>query len=156
MKKSKLIKLLASCFCIAVFGCTINSPSPDPACTTCQTANGLDSLLTPISEIEAAYANQDSNVSVTVKGVITAILSDDTVGGKHQRFIIQLSNGQTLLIAHNVDIGSRVVGIVIGSTIYVHGDYIWNSQGGLIHWTHRDPNGIHENGWIVFGHTKYE
>jgi hypothetical protein len=83
-------------------------------------------------------------------------LSDDTVGDKHQRFIIKLSNGQTLLIAHNIDIGARVIGIAVGSVVYVHGDYIWNSQGGLIHWTHRDPAGVHENGWVVFGNTKYE
>jgi hypothetical protein len=156
MKTHKPFPFLLWLCLIAVIGCSTNSNNPGEPCTTCQTSNGLDSLLTPISEIESAYANQDTNLSVTVKGTIIAILSDDTVGDKHQRFIIKLSNGQTLLIAHNIDIGARVAGIAVGSIVYVHGDYIWNSQGGLIHWTHRDPAGVHENGWVVFGNTKFE
>lgn len=118
--------------------------------------NALDSLLTPISEINAAFANHDSGIIVTVKGTITGLLSDDTTGEKHQRFIVKLSNNQTLLITHNIDIAPRVVGIEVGSEVYVRGEYIWNSQGGLVHWTHHDPDGMHENGWVVAGNTKYQ
>jgi hypothetical protein len=140
-------------FCATIIGCTIKSASdivlPPPT-------RALDSILTPISDIEAVYSNQQSDISVTVKGVIISILSDDTIGGRHQRFIIRMSNAQTLLITHNIDIAPRVVGINVGSTVYVHGDYVWNSQGGLIHWTHHDPEGLHEDGWIVAGNTKFQ
>jgi hypothetical protein len=151
--KTKLIIILCSAI---LFGCTIKSNDTITRNTNNQTGNHLDSILTPISEIESAYSNQDSGISVIVKGTITKILSDDTVGDKHQRFIIILSNSQTLLIEHNIDIAPRVIGIKIGSLVYVHGDYIWNNQGGLIHWTHHDPSGLHENGWIVFGDIKFE
>jgi len=135
--------------------CSIQSAG-QPAISKPSDGNALDSLVTPIIKIEALFANRDSGVSVCVKGNITGLLSDDTVGDKHQRFIIQMSNAQTLLIAHNVDVGARVLGVSTGALIYVHGDYIWNSQGGLIHWTHKDPAGKHENGWIVFNGKKFE
>lgn len=119
-------------------------------------ATGLDSILTPISEITTAFERHDSDIIVTVKGTVATILSDDTIGDNHQRFIIKLSNSQTILITHNIDIAPRVNGIIVGSSVYVHGDYVWNSQGGLIHWTHHDPDGQHENGWIVFNDIKYQ
>jgi hypothetical protein len=152
----KIFQFFIFCYCAAFLGCSSNSNDSGISFDGKQTTNALDSVLTPITAIEAAYTNHDSDISVTVKGSLTRILSDDTIGDKHQRFIIELSNGQTLLIAHNIDIGSRVVGIAIGSTIYAHGDYICNDQGGLVHWTHRDPSGKHENGWIVFNNEKYE
>jgi hypothetical protein len=155
MKKQTLTKTILTLCVVALFVCSVNCNDARPQNLNNQTQNHLDSILTPIPIIEAAYANQDSGISVTVKGTITRILSDDTVGESHQRFIIILSNSQTLLIEHNIDIAPRVEGITIGSLVYVHGDYIWNNQGGLIHWTHHDPAGKHENGWIVFGNNKY-
>lgn len=121
-----------------------------------QSVDALDSILTPISIIEAALSNQSSDISVTVEGSIINILSDDTSGDNHQRFIIQLSNKQTILIVHNIDIAPRIPDITVSADIYVHGDYVWNSQGGLIHWTHHDPEGLHENGWIIFKDVKYD
>jgi hypothetical protein len=156
MKTENMIKIIFILSSIAIFSCSIQPNKTTPECTNCQSQNHLDSILTPISVIEAAYSNQDSGISVIVKGTITRILSDDTVGDRHQRFIITLSNNQTLLIAHNIDMAPRVAGITIGSLVYVHGDYIWNNQGGLVHWTHHDPEGTYENGWIVFGNTKYD
>jgi len=146
--------LLSLCFLL--LGCSIKSSDTTPNGTNNPPANHLDSILTPLSVIEAAYANQDSGVSIVVKGTVTRILADDTSGAEHQRFIIALSNAQTLLIEHNTDIAPRVQGIKVGYVVYVHGDYIWNSQGGLIHWTHHDPAGVHEDGWIVFEDVKYE
>ncbi len=152
----KIVLFAVVCCCAVFFVCSTNSNDSSIQPGNSQSTKALDSLLTPISAIAAAYANRDSNISVIVKGTVTRILSDDTIGDIHQRFIIQLSNGQTVLIVHNIDVSTRINGIVIGSTLYVHGDYLWNSQGGLIHWTHRDPNGKHENGWIVFKNEKYE
>jgi hypothetical protein len=153
MKKLKM-NIILVCIFLAISGNSCqqtSNPSVSP------TNSKLDSLLTPISEINTLYSTHDtSGVEVTVKGNITAILSDDTVGDKHQRFIIELGNNQTILITHNIDLAPRVVGISVGSLVYVHGEYIWNNQGGIIHWTHIDPAGVHENGWVVFGDNKYQ
>lgn len=135
-------------FCIIISGCSLTDPE--------KSDDSLDSTLTPISEIEKAFQNQRSNFSVTVKGSVTRILSDDNSGDRHQRFIIRLSNEQTLLIAHNIDIAPRVNGLSVESVIYAHGDYVWNDEGGLVHWTHRDPGGGHEDGWILFSGNKYQ
>lgn len=115
-----------------------------------------DSVLTPVAKIKTYAKNQTSKVTVTVKGTIIKVLSDDNDGARHQRFIIKLSNAQTLMISHNIDIAPRVPGITVKKDIIIHGEYIWNEQGGLIHWTHHDPNGKHENGWIIFNNKKYQ
>jgi hypothetical protein len=91
-----------------------------------------------------------SEFPVKCDGVVTRKLSDDTFGIRHQRFILKLDNGQTLLIAHNIDLAPRVKFLRIGDRIRIHGEYIWNSQGGMIHWTHRDPDGDGLNGWIKY------
>jgi hypothetical protein len=120
------------------------------------TSSSLDSLLTPIASMTTHFNNKDSGVIVTVKGNVTRLLSNDTTGDWHQRFIIRMSNTQTLLIAHNIDIAPPVSGVLVNGLVYIHGEYVWNSEGGLVHWTHHDPEQKHESGWIWFNNRKYE
>ncbi len=84
------------------------------------------------------------------------ILADDTEGGRHQRFIVRLASGQTLLVAHNIDVAPRVEDLREGDTVAFRGVYEWSDEGGTIHWTHRDPNGVHAPGWILHGGRTYE
>ncbi|HCO00426.1 MAG TPA: DNA-binding protein, partial [Methylophaga sp.] len=81
-------------------------------------------------------------------GTVTRLLSDDNDGSRHQRFIIELASGQTLLIVHNIDLAPRIDDIREGDEVRVYGEYIWNDKGGLIHWTHHDPANRHPHGWI--------
>jgi hypothetical protein len=104
--------------------------------------------LTDVAVLQNAYRNQVSNIQVLIQGRVVSLLSDDNNGSRHQRFIVQLSNSQTLLVAHNIDIAPRVNGLRVGDQLYIYGEYEWNSQGGVIHWTHRDPNRRHVDGWI--------
>ena len=115
-----------------------------------------DSSLTPISIIEKAFQNQESDLQVTQQGVITAVLADDTDGDRHQRMIVRLDNGQTLLIAHNIDIAPRVPDPRKGRTLRFHGEYEWNDEGGVVHWTHKDPAGVHPDGWLEYGGKRYQ
>lgn len=104
--------------------------------------------------ISAAFRSHSSGVQVRSEGVVTKILPDDLDGRKHQRFIIALPSGQTLLIAHNIDLAPRVQGLKLGDTVEFNGVYEWNDKGGVIHWTHRDPAGVHDAGWLrVAGET---
>jgi hypothetical protein len=116
------------------------------------------SILTPSKEqvLKSAFENQRSNVQVEGKGIVVKILADDFDGSKHQRFIVKLSSGQTLLIAHNIDIAPRINSLQKGDLIGFYGEYEWNSQGGIIHWTHRDPRGNHVGGWIEHQGKKYQ
>lgn len=95
-------------------------------------------------------------MQVTGQGVVTAVLPDDNDGGKHQRFILRLGSGQTLLVAHNIDIAPRLASLKPGDTVAFEGVYEWNSQGGLVHWTHRDPSGRHPTGWLRYNGRIYQ
>lgn len=85
---------------------------------------------------------------VSGSGTVIRVLPDDTHGARHQRFILRLASGDTLLIAHNVDLAPRVSPLRIGDTIAYQGEYAWNPQGGVVHWTHHDPAGRHPAGWL--------
>jgi len=98
--------------------------------------------------IANAFKNQQSDIQVQGSGRVIKILSDDTNGSQHQRFILKLSSGQTLLIAHNIDLASRINRLQKGDTVSFYGEYEWNSKGGVIHWTHHDPRGRHVGGWL--------
>jgi hypothetical protein len=111
-------------------------------------ANGANQALT------AALENHQSNVQVQGTGHVTRVLPDDTEGSPHQRFIVQLASGQTVLVAHNIELASRVASLKAGDSVEFNGEYEWNERGGVIHWTHRDPRGSHVDGWIKHqGHT---
>jgi hypothetical protein len=45
---------------------------------------------------------------------------------------------------------------VVGDALLVHGEYVWNEQGGLVHFTHHDPDGSHESGWIERLGVRYD
>ncbi|WP_366522502.1 DUF3465 domain-containing protein [uncultured Psychromonas sp.] len=34
------------------------------------------------------------------------------------------------------------------SSVEFYGEYDWNDRGGVVHWTHRDPNGYPVDGWL--------
>jgi hypothetical protein len=107
-------------------------------------------------DIADAFANQQSGLAVSDSGVVDRVLSDDTEGGRHQRFILRLASGQTLLIAHNIDIAPRVSGLSVGDSVEFSGQYEWNDLGGVIHWTHHDPSGQHQAGWLKHGGATYQ
>jgi len=108
------------------------------------------------SEIGRAFTNGTSNVQVEGEGVVTRILADDLEGSSHQRFIVRLRSGQTVLIAHNIDLAPRVAGLQEGDSLRFYGEYVWNEEGGKIHWTHKDPKGRHVAGWIKHNGRTYQ
>jgi hypothetical protein len=105
--------------------------------------------------IEHAFQNRQSNLQVRGEGVVIAILPDDNRGRRHQRFIIRLPSGQTVLMAHNIDLAPRINSLSKGDSIAFYGEYEWNEKGGVIHWTHHDPDGKHADGWIMHKGRKY-
>ncbi len=105
---------------------------------------------------ENAFKTQNSNAQVEGQGTVIKILADDLDGSRHQRFIIKLSSGKTLLIAHNIDIAPRINSLQKGDLVIFKGEYEWNAQGGVIHWTHHDPAGNHPGGWIKYNGKRYE
>ena len=43
----------------------------------------------------------------------------------------------------------------MGDRVYVRGMYEWNDLGGLVHWTHHDPHGEEDGGWIRYRSKTY-
>ena len=56
--------------------------------------------------------------------------------------------GQTVLISHNIDRAPRIDSLRVGDRVEFQGEYEWNPQGGVVHWTHHDPAGRHAGGWL--------
>jgi hypothetical protein len=106
--------------------------------------------------LASAYRNHESRVEVCGHGDIVKVLKEDPQGARHQRLIVRLPSGQTLLIAYNIELGSRIEGLRPGASIEFAGEYEWNAQGGVVHWTHRDPAGRHPAGWILYGGRLYQ
>jgi hypothetical protein len=123
------------------------------ACGTAVQPPGQNSDDGPIGR---AFNSQASGVQVQGEGVVVRILDDDLSGSKHQRFILQLSSGQTVLIAHNIDVAPRVEGLQEGDSVSFYGVYEWNEKGGTVHWTHHDPAGKHMSGWLKHSGRTYQ
>jgi len=119
--------------------------------------------------VQAAEANQNSDELLTeafkthrsdfqiqVQASVLKLLPDDVNGSKHQRFIVSLNSGHTLLVAHNLDLAPRIDNLKEGDSIEFSGEYEWNKKGGVIHWTHHDPQSRHVAGWIRHGGQLYQ
>jgi hypothetical protein len=109
-----------------------------------------------VNEIESAYATQTSDLQVNSSGTVVKLLPDDNKGSRHQRFILKLSNNQTVLIAHNIDLAPKITSLRRGDVVEFNGEYELNSKGGVIHWTHHDPAGRHQDGWLKHNGSNYE
>jgi hypothetical protein len=87
-----------------------------------------------------------SNLEVVAGGRVVRVLPDDRAGARHERFIVRIRD-VSVLVAHNLDLAPRVP-VSEGDSVELRGEYEWNPKGGVIHWTHRDPDGRHQSGWI--------
>jgi hypothetical protein len=130
---------IAAVVAVAMASCSSATASPDDAA------------------IVRDYHNHSSNVEVTGDGTVVRVLPDRSgPSGTHEQFIIRLSSGDiTVEVEHNISIGRRVP-VKEGDHVLVHGEYIWNAEGGLIHFTHHDPQGTHEGGYVEDNGLTYD
>lgn len=109
--------------------------------------------------LRRAISEEQSGVMVTFTAAVTRLLPDDNDGSRHQRFIMELperiGDVRTILVAHNIDLAKRIP-LEEGDEVTVRGQYEWNEKGGVIHWTHHDPGGFREGGWIDHEGDRYE
>ncbi len=108
---------------------------------TAPAAGGGEALL------EQAFEQRRSGVVVEAEGTVERLLADDREGSRHQRFILRLDSGQTVLVSHNIDLAPRAP-LAAGDRVGFRGQYEWNERGGVIHWTHHDPGGRRPGGWL--------
>lgn len=145
MKRLLLAAAIVGACLVAVsqYGCSATAiPSGTSAGSGATSGSGAD------SSFARAFADRAVNLELEGQGTVSKLLTDDTDGARHQRFVVRLDSGQTLLVTHNIDIVPRVSALRVGDTVSFKGEYEWNAQGGLVHWTHHDPSGSHATGWI--------
>ncbi|ENM5935886.1 DUF3465 domain-containing protein [Vibrio mimicus] len=106
--------------------------------------------------LQQAYQSQQSDIQVQGFGQVAKVLPDDNDGSRHQKFILKLNSGQTLLVAHNIDLAPRIPNLKVGDSVEFYGEYEWNKKGGVLHWTHKDPQNRHAHGWLKHNGQVYE
>ena len=116
----------------------------------------INTVNTGTACIQQAYQQRQSDIQVQGAGEVTAILKDDNKGSRHQKFILELNNGHTVLIAHNIDLALRISNIQKGDVVEFFGEYEYSEKGGVIHWTHHDPSRKHVNGWLKHQGRTYQ
>ena len=152
----KIAPIIAAVTVLALYGLdnlredSTVSQAPAQAPRTESPAAADDSL------IQAAYENRQSDVQVEGAGRGVKVLPDDNKGSRHQKFILELASGQTLLIAHNIDLAPRIPDLHEGDRVSFYGEYEWNERGGVVHWTHHDPQGRHVDGWLKHQGKRYQ
>ena len=139
------VALFLSLLAISLLGCSPQSGLPQGG-----PSSESDKIL------QSAFEQRARNLKVEGRGAVKQILPDDNEGSRHQRFILQLNSGQTVLISHNIDIAPRLLDLREGNEVSFRGVYEWNPEGGVIHWTHHDPAGRHPGGWLKHKGTMYQ
>jgi len=124
----------------------VERPAPAPNSST-SSDRGI-----PVAE---AFRSRRSGVEVKAGGRVVRVLADDREGSPHERFLVRVDRETTVLVAHNLDLAARVP-LAVGDSIELRGEYEWNPKGGVIHWTHRDPDGRHQAGWIRYRGRLYQ
>ena len=148
MKNFLIVLVIA----VAIYGWNQQKNSPPRSTSSSQevSTSSSDQVL------QSAFKNKQSDIQITGSGSVIKLLPDDTKGSKHQKFILKLNSGQTVLIAHNIDLAPRINSLRQGDTVSFNGEYEWNAKGGVIHWTHHDPNRRHEDGWLKHNGKVYK
>ncbi len=136
------------------------APAAAPAAEAGTSATGVPSPREPsgapasAGDVLEAFRARRSGVEVQATGVVARRLADDRKGLPHERFILRVGE-LTVLVAHNTELAPHVP-VAVGDTVEVRGEYEWTQLGGVIHWTHRDPDGRHAPGWIRLRGRVYE
>jgi hypothetical protein len=161
MKKIALLAILAAVFFL--LGRFSAGPEQALSASTSDAAPADAPAPSPDSDAQAgraaladAYTRRLKGVSIQATGRVLKVLPDDNQGSRHQRFLLDTGLGHSLLVAHNIDLAPRIPDLQRGDTVQFKGEYVWNEKGGVMHWTHRDPDGRHPGGWLKHEGRTYE
>jgi hypothetical protein len=105
-----------------------------------------------------AYSGGRSHVEVVADGTVTRLLGiHPGVVSPHEGFLMRLRTGCDTIV--RVEVNTDLAGtfpVARGDAVTVKGEYEYYPIGGVIHWTHHDPRGRHEGGFIEIGGKTYE
>ena len=105
-----------------------------------------------------AYRSARSGDEVVADGTVTRVLGiAPGVVSPHEGFLMTLRSGCDSVV--RVEVNTDLAGtfpVARGDAVTVKGVYEYYPRGGVIHWTHHDPRGRHEAGFIEIGGKTYE
>ena len=156
--KKWLFILLAICIALSFAAC--RAPNNAQANTQNQSTEQVQPVSATVNmdagAITEAFGAHRNLPQVQGSGIVVKLLKDDTKGLQHQKFLLKISDNITILIAHNIDLALRVDDIQEGDVIEFKGEYIYTPKGGTVHWTHKDPRGNHQPGYLKHNGKTYE
>ena len=104
--------------------------------------------LAAIEDIQQHRSGQEVTVEGTVAQAPRIVKGPS---GRHQDFVVEVSSGtgeqQLILISHNIDISSEAP-LNEGDDVIVRGELDIDRAGPVIHFTHHDPKGRHQPGFL--------
>lgn len=106
----------------------------------------------------AAHTSRHSHIETDATGTISRLLHESHGRyGPHAQFLVRLDSScaLTVRVAANEAFTGRLP-LRVGEHVRVRGEYEYYRRGGVIHWTHRDPRGHHDNGFIELRGRLYE
>jgi hypothetical protein len=105
----------------------------------------------------AAYSAGRSGVEVVAAGRVTQVFGiRPGRTSPHEGFLVRLNAGCALVVRVEVNTDfTGAIPLASNQQVAVKGEYEYYPRGGVIHWTHHDPRGRHENGFIEAGGRMY-
>ena len=113
-----------------------------------------ETVRTP-NQIAEVFAEHRSDLMVEFEAKVLRVLDEQLEATPYQRFIVELDNGHTLLVAQNLKQSSRAP-LEKWDQVKIRGEYTWHEQGGIVDWTHRDPGAGLKHGWIEHRGNRYD
>jgi hypothetical protein len=105
--------------------------------------------------VQDAYRYHQTGMMAEVTGTVARVLLGDKDDTRNQKFIIRLTNGQSLLVLHDQVSGDRVP-VKVDDTVLVRGEYQWSETGGTLRFTQRDYSPRRMHGWIEHEGRRYD
>jgi Protein of unknown function (DUF3465) len=105
----------------------------------------------------AAYVAGRSGVEIVADGTVTHVLGlQQGRLSPHEGFLLRLASSCSLVVRVEVNTDfTGAIPLTNGEHVVVKGEYEYYPRGGVVHWTHRDPRGRHDNGYIEAGGRSY-
>jgi hypothetical protein len=104
----------------------------------------------------AALRQQRSGVEVIADGTVAYVPTYAAPSGEHEGFFIRLRSGcaATLRVETNTAFTGPIP-LRVGERVIVKGEFDYDADGGVIHWTHRAFGSHHASGYVEAGGRFY-
>ena len=158
-KVGKAIAALILAGGAALFGFNSKNTESTQGLTVAQKKNvAIETVKTDTNYevLNAIKSSKPLNYAVIKNALVVKLLRNDNKGARHQRWIVQIENGVTITIIHNIDIAEKVP-LSVGDTVEVAGELVFGDRkkDPILHWTHEDPRGKRIAGYILHNGERY-